>query len=319
MSSFTDIRYTTSVKQERSGTTKNSKSREKWRKELTTMDQLTSSNRAIGILDSGVGGLTVVKEIFRQLPKETVVYFGDTRRCPYGPRSTEEVQQFTVEIVHFLMRFPLKALVIACNTATAAALELIREQVDIPVLGVIEPGARAAIKASKNGRIGVIGTQGTIRSAAYEKTLKRIHPDLFVVSHACPELVPLVESGVGPTEQAYRIVEKSLAHMKNQDVDSLILGCTHYPLIADLIGRVMGEQVTLISSAEETARELSAVLNHKRLLAEGKQSSVQVAHHFFTSGDPQVFRRIAERWLGMPIKVEQAVLEPVVISGVSGI
>jgi glutamate racemase len=283
------------------------------------MDQLTSSNHAIGILDSGVGGLTVVKEVFRQLPRETVVYFGDTRRCPYGPRSTEEVRQFTLEIVHFLMRFPLKALVIACNTATAAALELIREQVDIPVLGVIEPGARAAIKASKNGRIGVIGTQGTIQSAAYEKTLKRIHPDLYVVSHACPALVPLVESGVGPTEQAYRIVETSLAPMKGQDVDSLILGCTHYPLIADLIGKVMGEQVTLISSAEETARELSVVLNHKRLLAESKQPAGQFTHQFFTSGEPEGFRRIAERWLGMPIKVEQAELEPVVTTGVPGV
>ncbi|MDN4592653.1 glutamate racemase [Polycladomyces subterraneus] len=283
------------------------------------MDQLTSSNRAIGILDSGVGGLTVVKEVFRQLPRETVLYFGDTRRCPYGPRSTEEVRQFTLEIVRFLMRFPLKALVIACNTATAAALELIREQVDIPVLGVIEPGARAAIKASKNGRIGVIGTQGTIQSAAYEKTLKRIHPDLFVVSHACPALVPLVESGVGPTEQAYRVVETSLAPMKGQDVDSLILGCTHYPLIADLIGKVMGEQVTLISSAEETARELSVVLNHKRLLADREQPAGQVSHQFFTSGEPEGFRQIAERWLGMPIKVEQAELEPVVTTSVSGV
>ncbi|MBN2910229.1 glutamate racemase [Polycladomyces sp. WAk] len=283
------------------------------------MDQLTSSNRAIGILDSGVGGLTVVKEVFRQLPRETVVYFGDTRRCPYGPRSTEEVRQFTLEIVRFLMRFPLKALVIACNTATAAALELIREQVDIPVLGVIEPGARAAIKASKNGRIGVIGTQGTIQSAAYEKTLRRIHPNLFVVSHACPALVPLVESGVGPTEQAYRIVETSLAPMKGQDVDSLILGCTHYPLIADLIGKVMGEQVILISSAEETARELSVVLNHKRLLAEREQPAGQVSHQFFTSGEPEGFRRIAERWLGMSITVEQAELEPVATTGVSGV
>ncbi|SFS98859.1 glutamate racemase [Marininema halotolerans] len=266
---------------------------------------------AIGILDSGVGGLTVAREVFRQLPKERVLYFGDTLRCPYGPRTPQEVRQFTLDIVHFLARLPLKALVIACNTATAVALQAAREQFSIPVLGVIEPGARAAIKVSHQGRIGVIGTQGTVRSSAYEQALKRIDSELFVLSHACPTLVPLVESGNGFSEDAKRIVRHALAPLKGHELDTLILGCTHYPLIADLIGQEMGEETTLISSAEETARELSTVLHHKGLLADGSRFPTG-DHHFFISGQPASFRRIAETWLGRPLEVEQVSLQSLV-------
>ncbi|MFC4078434.1 glutamate racemase [Salinithrix halophila] len=273
------------------------------------MDQ-HSPNSAIGILDSGVGGLTVVKEVFRQLPKENVLYFGDTLRCPYGPRTPQEVRRFTLEIVHFLSRFPLKALVIACNTATAAALETVRKNFSIPVLGVIEPGARAAIKISQHGRIGVIGTQGTIRSTAYEQALKRIDSELFVFSHACPTLVPLVESGSGCTDGARQIVKKALTPLKQHRLDSLILGCTHYPLIADMIRRELGGETALINSAEETARELSTVLHHKGMLAEG--GFLQGSHHFFTSGPPAPFRLIAEQWLGCSIEVEQIMTESMV-------
>jgi glutamate racemase len=272
---------------------------------LKTMEQQGRTQRAIGILDSGVGGLTVVKEVFRQLPKESVVYFGDTMRCPYGPRSAQEVRKFTTEIVDYLFRYPLKALVIACNTATAVALKEIRDQLAIPVFGVVTPGARAAIKVSTGGRIGVIGTQGTIQSGAYEMALLRIDPTLTVVSHACPTLVPLVESGDGDTPFARKVVHQSLAPLKNQGLDSLILGCTHYPLIAPLIAREMGEEVVLISSAEETARELSTVLYHKGLLEEEKRSESL----FFTSGDPESFRIIAEDWLGQTVRVEQGKTE----------
>ncbi|PTM58219.1 glutamate racemase [Desmospora activa DSM 45169] len=265
------------------------------------MDQQGETQGVIGILDSGVGGLTVVKEMFRQLPKEGVVYFGDTMRCPYGPRPPREVRMFTTEIVHFLSRYPLKALVIACNTATAVALQEIREQFAIPVLGVITPGARAAIKVSQGGRIGVIGTQGTVQSGAYERALKQIDPTLTVVSHACPTLVPLVESGGGDTELSREIVRHALAPLKGQGLDTLILGCTHYPLIAPLIAREMGEEVTLISSAEETARELSTILYHKRLLVENNQHD----SYFFTSGEPASFQMIAEDWLGRSVQVEQ--------------
>lgn len=261
---------------------------------------------AVGILDSGVGGLTVAKEVLRQLGGERIIYFGDTSRCPYGPRPGEEVLRFTLEIVRFLEQFPLKALVIACNTATAVAVDEVRKRTSVPVLGVIEPGARAAIQSTRQGRIGVIGTQGTVRSGAYEKALKRLDPGLFVVSHACPALVPLVESDCGGTEEARRVVESSLAPLKKHHVDTLILGCTHYPLIADLIGEVMGEDVQLISSAEETARELKTLLEGRNLLSpEGTDRPAP--HRFFTSGDPDFFRRIAERWLGCSVQVTRAV------------
>ncbi|MGA9173036.1 MAG: glutamate racemase [Thermoactinomyces sp.] len=264
--------------------------------------------RVIGILDSGVGGLTVAREVMRQLPLETVYYLGDTKRCPYGPRSEVEVRQFTMEIIQFLLQFPLKAILIACNTATAAALQVVKQHVNIPVLGVIEPGARAAIKATKTGRIGVIGTQGTIQSGAYEQTLKRIHPGLQVHSLACPTLAPLVESGFHHTEMADQIVEESLRPLKGTGIDTLILGCTHYPLLTDSIRKVMGDQVEIISSAEETAAELSTILHHQQLLSEREFPS----HRFFTTGSATTFADIAADWFGFPIPVETVELMSVV-------
>ncbi|WP_089966439.1 glutamate racemase [Lihuaxuella thermophila] len=266
-----------------------------------------ASEYAIGILDSGVGGLTVAKEVMRQLPRETIYYFGDTKRCPYGPRSEKEVRQFTFEIVNFLLQFPLKAILIACNTATAAALNAVKERVGIPVLGVIEPGARAAIKASRQNRIGVIGTQGTIQSKAYEKALQRIHPDITVYSLACPAFVPLVESGYRHTRVAEEVVAETLKPFQAVQLDTLILGCTHYPLLYEPIAKVMGKEVAIISSAEETAVELSTILQHKNLLS-GKEKT---AHCFFTTGEADSFARIAEDWLGRPVRVETVELTPV--------
>lgn len=271
-----------------------------------TMSRETEG-RVIGILDSGVGGLTVAREVMRQLPRETVYYLGDTKRCPYGPRSEDEVRQFTMEIIQFLLQFPLKAILIACNTATAAALRMVKQHVSLPVLGVIEPGARAAIKATKTGRIGVIGTQGTIQSGAYEQTLKRIHPGLEVHSLACPTLAPLVESGLHQSEMAEQIVGESLKPLKGTGIDTLILGCTHYPLLTDAIGKVMGDQVEIISSAEETAAELSTILHHQQLLSEREHPS----HRFFTTGSPETFAEIAAGWFGFPVPVETAELVPV--------
>ncbi|MBA4496272.1 glutamate racemase [Paenactinomyces guangxiensis] len=266
-----------------------------------------ANEHAIGILDSGVGGLTVAKEVMRQLPRETIYYFGDTKRCPYGPRSEQEVRQFTFEIVHFLLQFPLKAILIACNTATAAALEQVRQQLEIPVLGVIEPGARAAIKATKQNSVGVIGTEGTIQSGAYEKTLKRIHPMLNVSSLACPAFVPLVESGQRQTAYARQVIAESLKPFQSKKMDTLILGCTHYPLLAGLIAGVMGKDVAIISSAEETAAELSTILQHQHLLARREKP----LHRFFTTGSADSFKKIAQDWLGQAIRVETAELEPV--------
>lgn len=257
-------------------------------------------HRAIGILDSGVGGLTVVKEVIRQLPREKVIYFGDNQRCPYGPRTSEEVKAFTLQIVEVLLRHPLKLLVIACNTAAAAALDVVRSIAPIPVVSVIHPGVRAAIKVSTRGSIGVIGTEGTIRSKIYEHALKQINPELTITSLACPEFVPLVEQAKYGLISSKEIVKQRLTPLKRIELDSLILGCTHYPLLWDEIAEVMGPDVTLISSADETAREISAILHHNNMLAE---SDASASYQFFTSGNVDLFRHIAEEWLGQSVEV----------------
>lgn len=259
--------------------------------------------KKIGVFDSGVGGLTVVREIMHQLPKETIYYFGDTARCPYGPRSRDEVERFTFEIIEFLLQFPLKAIVIACNTATAAALEKAKKHVPIPVIGVIEPGARAALKATRNGKIGVIGTQGTIQSGAYENTLKLMDPDISVYSLACPRFVPLVESGSYRTPLADRIVAEDLDPLRQENIDTLILGCTHYPLLTDSISKALGKEVELISSAEETAIELKQILTQN-----GALSSQLESHRFFSTGSKETFKRVAKEWLQKEIEVEQVEL-----------
>lgn len=256
--------------------------------------------QAIAILDSGVGGLTVAKEVMRQLPQERVIYFGDTERAPYGPRPAEEVVAFTEQIVSLLLEYHPKMIVIACNTATAAAIDRIRAMAPVPVVGVIQPGARAAVKNTRTGVIGVIGTEGTIRSGAYEKALKELSPQVRVVSLACPQLVPLVEQDMFGTGGCREIVRQSLSPLSGQPLDCLILGCTHYPFLQKDISAVMGDHVELISSAEETAREISAILGHRGQLA---KTSAPPEHRFICSGDPQVFRTIAQKWLGQPVTV----------------
>lgn len=249
--------------------------------------------RAIGVIDSGVGGLTVAEELMRQLPKEKLIYLGDTKRCPYGPRTKEQVQQFTWEMVRFLLEKKIKALVVACNTATAFTLPDLREKLDIPVIGVIKPGARAAIKSTQNNHIGVIGTEGTIRSDAYHRTLISINPDIHVNSLACPLFVPMVEQGILSGNHAHEIVEQTLGVMRaNNHVDTLILGCTHYPLIKDTIQQVIGDHVTIVSSSEETARETSAILDVKELL--NKEEDVP-HHEFYMTGDLGAFTKVSQR------------------------
>jgi glutamate racemase len=260
--------------------------------------------QAIAVLDSGVGGLTVAKEVMRQLPREKIIYFGDSARAPYGPRSPQEVVLFTEQIVDYLVQYNPKMIVIACNTATAAALNIIKAKLDIPVIGVIHPGARAAISTTKTGKIGVIGTIGTIISDAYSIALKEIHPAIEVYSQACPAFVPLVEKGLADSKQALKIVEESLVQMRENPIDCLILGCTHYPFLKSRIKQVMGPKVTLISSADETAREISAVLHQKGQLAAGNQIPV---HQFFCSGDAEMFQKIAISWLGDQIKITPVV------------
>lgn len=261
--------------------------------------------KPIGILDSGVGGLTVVKEIFRQLPNEKVIYFGDTARCPYGPRDPEEVKKFTLEIIDFLLKFDVKMIIIACNTATAAALEDVKGLISVPVLGVIQPGSLAAIKKTKTGKIGVIGTEGTIMSGAYERTLNNINPSLAITSLACPTLVPIVEDGNQDEKTIRATVKDALIPILDKEMDSLILGCTHYPLISDYIQEIMGDDVYLLSSAEETAREASAILHYHNILS-GPNNNPE--HYFFTTGDENHFKQIGEKWLEKEINVKHVVL-----------
>ena len=254
----------------------------------------------IGVLDSGVGGLTVASEIIRQLPKESIYYIGDNKRCPYGPRSVEEVQSFVFEMVEFLKQFPLKALVVACNTAAAAALTELQEALSIPVIGVIHPGARAAIKVTKKEKIGVIGTVGTIKSNMYEKALHELDTYLEVHSHACPNLATVVENRLEDIAYVTQQVKQALLPLTKEDIDTLILGCTHYPLLESYKKKELGEDVTIISSAEETAIELSTILQHKGILSD----NLNPKHRFFTTGSVLSFEHIAERWLGYQISVE---------------
>lgn len=256
--------------------------------------------QVIAILDSGVGGLTVAKEIMRQLPQEKIIYFGDTARAPYGPRDPEEVVRFTDQIVDYVLQFHPKMIVIACNTATAVAIEYIRSKVPVPVLGVIHPGARAAVKKTRTGLVGVIGTEGTIRSRAYQIALSELSPGIEVVSQACPQLVPLVEKGLYLTDEAKRVVRSSLEPLMALPIDCLILGCTHYPFLQGAISDVMGPGVDLISSDDETAREVSAILYHRGQLAKSLDEPV---HRFFCSGDPLMFQQIAQQWLDRNVQV----------------
>lgn len=256
--------------------------------------------QAIAILDSGVGGLTVAKEVKKQLPQEKIVYFGDTSRAPYGPRSPHQVRLFTRQIVKFLSRMDPKMIVIACNTATAVALDFIRTEVTVPVIGVVLPGARAAMKQTKSKIVGVIGTEGTIRSGAYEQALHRMCASVQVYSKACPTFVPLVEKGLYHTDQAKEVVKEALAFYEHVPVDCLILGCTHYPFLDSIIAEVLGEEIMRINSAEETALEMKSVLQNLDLLA---TREYHPAHEFYCTGDIHVFKTIAEQWLDEPIQV----------------
>lgn len=258
---------------------------------------ILSNERPIGFIDSGVGGLTVVKEALRQLPNEEILYFGDTARCPYGPRPAEQVIEFTWQMTRFLLKKNIKMLVIACNTATAVALEEIKKNVDIPVIGVIQPGSRAALKASNTGRVGIIGTLGTIKSDSYRHELHGKAPDTYVSSLACPKFVPIVESNQYNSSVAKKIVSQTLLPLKKEKLDTLILGCTHYPLLRPVIQNAIGQQVTLIDSGAETVSDVSTLLDYFNL-NNYEQTTVK-AKTFYTTGSPKMFKDIAGEWLNI--------------------
>jgi glutamate racemase len=249
----------------------------------------------IGIFDSGIGGLTVARAVFEQLPHESTVYFGDTARVPYGPKSPETVRRYSLEILRWLLDQRVKAVVIACNTSTAHALETLQAESPVPVIGVIEPGARAAAAHADGKPIGVIGTAGTIASNAYAKAIHRVRRQAQVEQKACPLFVPLVEEGWFEHHAAALIAEEYLAPLKAAGVGSLVLGCTHYPLLRPLLQRVMGADVRLIDSGEETARVVTSVLRERGLEAPGGGTA---EHRFVVSDDEARFRQVGARFIG---------------------
>ena len=253
------------------------------------------SDAAIGIFDSGVGGLTVARAILDQLPNESTLYIGDTARGPYGPRPLSEVREFALETMDFLVEQGVKAIVIACNTASAAMLRDARERYSIPVIEVIQPAVRRAVAATRSGRIGVIGTQATIDSKAYLDAFAAA-PSLHITSAACPLFVEFVERGETSGEAITKVAQEYLKPIMNSDVDTLVLGCTHYPLLTGVISYVMGESVTLVSSAEETAKDLYRTLVENNALR--PQSTLAATHRFLATGDAKAFETLARRFLG---------------------
>ena len=258
-------------------------------------------NRAIGIFDSGVGGLTVLKEIAALLPDENLVYLGDTARVPYGTKSVKTVQRYALEASEFLVCQGVKLLVVACNTASAVALPLLRERFRLPVIGVIEPGARRAIE-SRNRRIGVIGTEGTINSGRYPEAIQALLPDAQIFSAPCPLFVPLAEEGWAEHEIARLTAKEYLQPLIEARIDTLVLGCTHYPLLRNTLQRVLGEEVTLVDSAEETAKAVQDLFRQQKLMSSARGGR----REFFVTDVPTRFERVGKAFLGSElVKVEQ--------------
>jgi len=253
-------------------------------------------DRPIGMFDSGFGGLTVARAVLDLLPGEDLVYFGDTARYPYGPRPLEEVCDFALQITRLLVdRHDVKMVVVACNTAAAAALELLREECDVPVISVVDPGARALVGATRNGRVGVIGTVGTVGSGAYQRAVAATQADVELRCAACPGFVEFVERGETGGDQVHVLAERLLAPLLEAGIDALLLGCTHYPFLARTIGDVMGRDVVLVSSADETAFEVRDILEDTGL---GRRSAGRGTPTFVSSGDVASFRALGSRLLG---------------------
>lgn len=268
---------------------------------------------AIGIFDSGLGGLTVAREIAQSLKSEDIIYLGDTARCPYGPKDPKDVERFVIEICSFFVEQNVKLIVIACNTATAAGLATAQKMFDIPIIGVVEPGARAAVRATRNRRVGVIGTDGTIKSESYSKAVRALDAGVTVFSLATPQFVEIVEEGLvfdkdmEGTELSevyirsdfYKTARAYLDPLRAAEIDTLILGCTHFPLLATAIGQVMGPRVELISSAEETACEVSETLARRENLNDTER---EPEYRFFTTGNAKDFERLGSKIFGPKLK-----------------
>lgn len=259
-------------------------------------------NAPVGVFDSGVGGLTVAREIMRQLPGERIIYFGDTARLPYGSKSRDTVIRYSRQIIRFLRTRDVKAIVIACNTASSYALETVQAEADIPVIGVINAGARTAVCATRNGKIGVIGTEGTIGSGIYTEVMRGMRPDIKVYGKSCPLFVPLVEEGLLHDSVTDEIASRYLSELKGKYIDTLVLGCTHYPLLRSTLRRLMGEEVTLVNPAYETALELKKLLEQKNLSRQGACLLEEEKYQFFVSDLAEKFTDFATAILPGEVK-----------------
>ncbi|MCM1189664.1 MAG: glutamate racemase [bacterium] len=255
--------------------------------------ELMHRDAPIGVFDSGVGGLTVAREIMRQIPNEKIIYFGDTARVPYGSKSRETVNRYSEQIVRFLRTFQVKTIVVACNTASAYALDALEKDIDIPIIGVVKPGAKTATEATRNGRIGVIATEATISSQMYTRYIKELNPQVTIYEKACPLFVPLVEEGLWEDPVTDEIARRYLAELIDIDIDTLILGCTHYPLIRSTLGRLIGSGVTLVNPAYETAIELKQMLAGMNMLSDESPGLGSDKYRFYVSDKAEKFVRFA--------------------------
>ncbi len=256
----------------------------------------------VGVFDSGVGGLTVAREIMRQLPNEKIVYFGDTARVPYGSKSKETILRYSRQIIRFLKTKGVKAIVVACNTASALALEEIRDEIDMPIIGVVKPGAKVAVEKTVNKRVGVIATEATISSGLYTDYIKAQDADVTVYSKACPLFVPLVEEGWLKDSVTEEVARRYLEELKEQNIDTLVLGCTHYPLLRNMIGKLMGDEVTLVNPAYETAVSLGELLEEKGLAAGNENRYASEMYDFYVSDAAEKFKKFANSIL--PFRIE---------------
>ena len=261
----------------------------------------------IGVFDSGVGGLTVAREIIRQIPNERIVYFGDTARLPYGTKSKDTIIRYARQIVNFLINEGVKAIVVACNTASAYALEEIKDEIEVPIIGVVKPGARTAVSVTKNNRICVIATEGTINSGLYTKLIHEQNPEIEVIGKACPLLVSLVEEGWLHDDITDQVLERYLKDLKQADIDTLVLGCTHYPLLRSSVGRIMGDKVNLVNPAYETAIELKRLLAARELANVRDVEEPSVMYRFYVSDAAEKFKNIANMILPFDIKTTKQI------------
>lgn len=267
---------------------------------------MSNANRTapVGVFDSGVGGLTVAREIMRQLPRENMVYFGDTARVPYGSKSRNNIIRYSRQIIRFLQTKEVKAIVIACNTASALALDTVKEETDIPIIGVIEPGARAAVQATENGMIGVAGTEATIQSETYTNVIRKMRPDAAVIGKPCPLFVPLVEEGFAKHRITEEVIDIYLSEMRQTDIDTMILGCTHYPLLRSKIMAYFGEKVHIVNPAYETAVDLKKILDESGM---ANQSDAAAAYEFYVSDAAEKFTRLANTILPYDVAATKVV------------